>query len=153
MSLQDNDTCLSVTARGDVFSWGADQHGHCGRGSTDTRHTQRTPRYVHALVGVHAHSASAGFSHSLIVTEEGTMYAFSEGNTCRLGHGTTATNRRWSMAPRKYQHHNRMWRTVARTHGRWRRFRMGRQRIWSARHRAHATATRADQTVRHNPAH
>lgn len=78
--------CLAVTEHGDVFSWGADQHGQCGHGTND-RHMQRTPRHVHALIGVHAHSASAGYSHSLVVTEEGTIYAFGEGNKGRLGHG------------------------------------------------------------------
>ena len=79
--------CLAATEGGDVFSWGGDQHGQCGHGRTDGRYMQRTPRHVHALGGVHVRNVSAGFSHSLVVTEEGTLYAFGEGNNGRLGHG------------------------------------------------------------------
>ncbi len=48
---------------------------------------QRRPRRVDALVGVRARGVSAGYSHSFVVTEEGTLYAFSEGHRGWLGHG------------------------------------------------------------------
>ena len=38
-------------------------------------------------MGVRARSASAGASHSLVVTEEGTVYSFGRGYNGQLGHG------------------------------------------------------------------
>ena len=85
--------CVAFTETGEVFTWGLDQHGQCGHGTyfhnttTGRQNVQRIPRRVRALAGVHAHSASAGTSHSLVVADEGTLYSFGEGNHGRLGHG------------------------------------------------------------------
>ncbi len=47
------------------------------------------PRRVDALVGIRAHSASAGSDHSLVVTEEGALHSFGGGDHGVLGHGNS----------------------------------------------------------------
>jgi hypothetical protein len=78
--------CLAVTERGEVFSWGWNCEGQCGHGSKGG--DQLLPRRAEALTGVRARSASAGIFHSLVVTEEGTVYSFGGGSRGQLGHGT-----------------------------------------------------------------
>jgi len=67
--------CLAVTERGAVFSWGNDQSGQCGNGSS-----QYAPRLRPGLIlhDVRARSASAGTHHSLVVTEDGIVWAFGD---------------------------------------------------------------------------
>ncbi len=78
--------CLAVTQRGEVFSCGFDLYGQCGHGSHG--HDQLLPRRVEALTGVNAHKASAGRIHSLVVTEECTLYSLGEGSNGQLGHSS-----------------------------------------------------------------
>ena len=63
--------CLAVTERGEIFSWGWDMYRQCGHGSSADH--QLLPRRVEALADVRARSASAGYYHSLVVTEEGAL--------------------------------------------------------------------------------
>jgi len=82
--------CLAVTEQGEVFSWGWDTFGQCGHGGSGTNHV--LPRRVEALAAIRTRSASAGESHSLVVTEEGTLYSFGlsqllgHDNACDVGH-------------------------------------------------------------------
>lgn len=84
--------CLAVTESGAVFSWGRDSHGECGHGGeilSQPGHVQWRPRRIDALAGTRAVDASAGVVHSLVVTDEGALYAFGEGTRGRLGHGSS----------------------------------------------------------------
>ena len=78
--------CIAVTENGEVFIWGMNDKGQCGYGSSGDN--QLLPRRVVPLAGVRARSASAGTKHSLIVTEEGTVYSFGAGSRGELGHST-----------------------------------------------------------------
>ena len=78
--------CIAVTEICEVFSWGLNNYGQCGNGSSGDH--QLLPQRAEALAGVRARSASAGKWHSLVVTEEGTVYSFGEGSEGQLGHGT-----------------------------------------------------------------
>ena len=77
--------CLAVTEMGEVFSWGWDNLGQCGHGSISGP-DQLLPRRVEALANSRARNVSAGYFHSLVVTEVGTVYAFGCGNEGQLGH-------------------------------------------------------------------
>lgn len=72
--------CIAVAETGDVFSWGNDPHGQCGHGTrSDIAAADRIeliPRRIADLVGVRARNASASYSYSLVVTEEGKLYSF-----------------------------------------------------------------------------
>ena len=77
--------CIAVTERGEVFSWGLNSHGQCGHGNSGDN--LLLPRRIEALSGVRVRSSSAGRWHSLVVTEEGTLYSFGAGPFGQLGHG------------------------------------------------------------------
>ena len=78
--------CLAVTQGGELMSWGTNGHGQCGHGSTSNDYL--SPRVVDGFNGAHARSASAGRVHSLVVTDDGTLYSFGCGAHGQLGHGT-----------------------------------------------------------------
>lgn len=67
--------CLVVTERGELFSWGNDQSGQCGNGNC-VYDPQLLPRRV--LCDVSVRSASAGQYHSLVVTDDGVVFAFGD---------------------------------------------------------------------------
>jgi len=77
--------CLAVTEEGEVFSWGSASSGECGH--VISNGDQLLPRRVEALAGVRARGASAGWNHSLVVTENGALYSFGDGSSGQLGHG------------------------------------------------------------------
>ena len=77
---------LAVTEDCNVFSWGADYAGQCGHGSRS--HHQLLPRCVEALTCTRVRSASAGRTHSFVVTEDGSLYSFGSGYSGLLGHGS-----------------------------------------------------------------
>lgn len=67
-----------MTESGEVFSWGA-PHGVY-------EDSQLLPRFVEALTGVRARSASAGGCNCLVGTEDGALYSFGE-KSPHLGYG------------------------------------------------------------------
>ncbi len=69
--------CLTVTERGEVFSWGRGVYGQCGHGSSSNQ--QLLPRRVEAQTCVRTRNASAGAGHSLVVTKDGALYSFGQG--------------------------------------------------------------------------
>jgi hypothetical protein len=77
--------CLCVGEIGEMFSWGNDYYGQCGHGSMGSVYPQ--PRCVQSLLGLFVRNASAGDSHSVVVTEDGAIYSFGCGEAGRLGHG------------------------------------------------------------------
>ena len=68
----------------EVYSWGSGDKGKLGHGNTSD---QRTPKLVESLRGKHIRKISAGFFHSLAVSELGNVYSWGKGNKGRLGHG------------------------------------------------------------------
>ena len=60
-------------------------HRQFGYGSSSD---QLLPRSVYALKGARARSASACWSHSLVVIEEGIMYSLGYGADGQIGHGS-----------------------------------------------------------------
>jgi alpha-tubulin suppressor-like RCC1 family protein len=72
-----------MTDGGEVFSWDLGGYRHCGHGFNGL--SQLLPRRVEALTGVRARSASAGGTHSLVMTEEGVVYSCGRDEYGHLG--------------------------------------------------------------------
>jgi alpha-tubulin suppressor-like RCC1 family protein len=79
---------LAVDSNGMVWSWGCHSAGQLGIG-VEADETTTLPRLVKTLSEGIRHVA-AGASHSLAVSESGSLYSFGEGTSGRLGHSGTA---------------------------------------------------------------
>lgn len=78
---------LAVTLDGRLFSFGDGAHGQLGHG---TGVVSCGPQVVTYFVdGESVRQASAGTSHSLVVTRSGRLYSFGSGGWGKLGHGNT----------------------------------------------------------------
>lgn len=82
---------LVLSEAGEVLSFGC---GGSGRGEFygmlghgEDEHDHFTPRLIEALRGVRIVAVSAGGTHSLCLSEAGTVYSFGSGYDGQLGHG------------------------------------------------------------------
>jgi len=101
---------LAATRDGSLFSWGRGFHGTCGHNDSNNR---LVPSRIDAQ---HFHnakivSATAGYTHSAAVTEEGALYTW--GEAWGLGHGDGARK----SVPTKVAPHLLQGARVGRCHG------------------------------------
>jgi alpha-tubulin suppressor-like RCC1 family protein len=90
--------CLAVTEHGDVYGWGDNGSGQCGHhvsvnvvglGYADNDAFSvkmvREPRVIEGLADVRVRSASAGDSHSMVVSRNGSVFSFGDNFFGQLG--------------------------------------------------------------------
>lgn len=76
--------CLAVTVDGDVRSWGRNQNGQLGLGTTED---SLVPQKIQAFQGISVKMLAAGAEHSAAVTEAGELYGWGWGRYGNLGLG------------------------------------------------------------------
>lgn len=76
--------CLAVTMEGEVQSWGRNQNGQLGLGTTED---SLVPQKIEAFQGVSVKMVAAGAEHSAAVTVDGEIYGWGWGRYGNLGLG------------------------------------------------------------------
>lgn len=76
--------CLAVSMEGEVQSWGRNQNGQLGLGTTDDA---LVPQKIEAFKGIPIKMVAAGAEHSAAVTEDGELYGWGWGLYGNLGLG------------------------------------------------------------------
>ncbi|KAI3990988.1 hypothetical protein MKX01_026172 [Papaver californicum] len=76
--------CLAVTMHGEVQSWGRNQNGQLGLGTTED---SLVPQKVQAFQGISVKMVAAGAEHTAAVTEDGELFGWGWGRYGNLGLG------------------------------------------------------------------
>ncbi|CAI4225859.1 unnamed protein product [Auanema sp. JU1783] len=75
---------LALTSSGTVFSWGANDYGQLGLGDLKPHNK---PEVIESVVSMKVCELAAGYSHSLLLTKDGTLFAFGSDSFGQLGLG------------------------------------------------------------------
>ncbi|KAK6259177.1 hypothetical protein SCA6_013651 [Theobroma cacao] len=76
--------CLAVTMEGEVLSWGRNQNGQLGLGTTED---SLVPQKIQAFQGVSIKMVAAGAEHTAAVSGDGALYGWGWGRYGNLGLG------------------------------------------------------------------
>ncbi|KAM7257412.1 hypothetical protein ACFE04_013153 [Oxalis oulophora] len=76
--------CLAVTMDGQVLSWGRNQNGQLGLGTSED---SLVPQKIQAFQGIPIKMVAAGAEHTAAVTEDGKLYGWGWGRYGNLGLG------------------------------------------------------------------
>ena len=93
------DFTVAVTEDGELFAWGAGEHGHLGLG--DVLHQQQPARAggPEMFGNQRIRLAAAGFCHLAVVAEDGAVYTYGNGGVGQLGLGDGQPRRRLTRVP------------------------------------------------------
>lgn len=80
---------LALCADGTLISWGHNNKGQLGDGTTNDRTTAVVVNQSGALAGKTIIAISAGYYHSLVLCSDGTLAAWGDNSDGQLGDGTT----------------------------------------------------------------
>ncbi|XP_056650824.1 RCC1 and BTB domain-containing protein 2 isoform X2 [Monodelphis domestica] len=75
---------MAVVESGEVYVWGYNGNGQLGLGSSGN---QATPCRIAALQGIRVHKIVCGYAHTLVLTDEGQLYAWGANSYGQLGTG------------------------------------------------------------------
>ena len=73
-----------ICENGEPYTWGEGQDGRLGHGD-ETSHS--IPKLVNALAGKKTKEIACGCCHTIVRTENGSVYSFGKGEEGQLGHG------------------------------------------------------------------
>uniref|UniRef100_A0A158P5R9 tRNA (cytosine(34)-C(5))-methyltransferase n=1 Tax=Angiostrongylus cantonensis TaxID=6313 RepID=A0A158P5R9_ANGCA len=76
--------CVVVSAGGGIYSWGHNEYGQLGTGDTSPR---STPFFLEGMGSMHIIEAYCGDSHTLLLSEEGRLFAFGSDAQGQIGGG------------------------------------------------------------------
>ncbi|KAJ1345627.1 hypothetical protein KIN20_000202 [Parelaphostrongylus tenuis] len=76
--------CVVVSAGGGVYSWGHNEYGQLGTGDTSPR---SAPFFLEGMGSMHIIEAYCGDSHTLLLSEEGRLFAFGSDVQGQIGGG------------------------------------------------------------------
>ncbi|QVK16776.1 DUF5011 domain-containing protein [Mycoplasmatota bacterium] len=80
----------AITSEGKIFTWGNNEYGQLGDGTTDDRYTPtEITSNFNLEVGETITKVSLGYYHSSAITSEGRMFTWGRNNDSQLGDGTT----------------------------------------------------------------
>ncbi|XP_028903699.1 RCC1 and BTB domain-containing protein 2 isoform X2 [Ornithorhynchus anatinus] len=75
---------MAVVESGEVYVWGYNGNGQLGLGSSGN---QPTPCRIAALQGIRVQRVTCGYAHTLVLTDEGQLYAWGANSYGQLGTG------------------------------------------------------------------
>ncbi|XP_030420926.1 RCC1 and BTB domain-containing protein 2 [Gopherus evgoodei] len=75
---------MAVVENGEVYVWGYNGNGQLGLGSSGN---QPTPCRIAALQGIRVQRVACGYAHTLVLTDEGQLYAWGANSYGQLGTG------------------------------------------------------------------
>ncbi|GAA0165556.1 guanyl-nucleotide exchange factor [Lithospermum erythrorhizon] len=76
--------CIALTIEGELLSWGRNQNGQLGLGTTED---SLVPQRIHTFMGIPVKMVAAGAEHTAAVTEDGELYGWGWGRYGNLGLG------------------------------------------------------------------
>ena len=82
------DTSMALTARGQVWTWGANAFGQLGNATHGQHRFRATPVLAHLPAGVHGASLATGTSTDYVVTRSGQVWAWGQDTFLELGVGS-----------------------------------------------------------------
>lgn len=80
-----NKHSCAITSHGELFTWGANNEGQLGYGTSDSQ-SNPTPRLVEALKGKAVCRVSAAKRHTVVATREGEVFTWGH----KVGGGAAA---------------------------------------------------------------
>ncbi|MBO1530228.1 chromosome condensation regulator RCC1 [Psychrobacter sp. F1192] len=84
---------LAIDQKGQVYSWGEDKYGQLGRGDTGRHDCVRSDDCrldIGAIADINnAVMTAAGYKHNLVLTKDGSVWAFGANGQGQLGNGLT----------------------------------------------------------------